>query len=180
MTGDRPKRGTTQPAGGAARDVLQRSVMGLPSVDSVGRAASKTQSRGRTTTAESTTRVMIVEDDRDLRDVYAAALEDEGFSVRVASEGRSALAQLNDGTFLPCVVLLDLRMPGMNGWELAAHLRRSARLRRIPIVVVAAHYLLADEALRLGATAWLQKPVPLHALVRAVEDACRGAGEPPS
>jgi len=180
MSSDRPKQGISEPAGSSARHVLQPGAMGLSSVDSVGRAASKTQSRGRTTTAENTTRVMIVEDDRDLRDVYAAALEDEGYSVRVASEGRSALAQLNDGTFLPCVLLLDLRMPGMNGWELAAHLRRSARLRRIPIVVVAAHYLLADEALRLGATAWLQKPVPLHALVRAVEDACRSAGEPPS
>jgi len=77
MSSDRPKQGISEPAGSSARHVLQPGAMGLSSVDSVGRAASKTQSRGRTTTAENTTRVMIVEDDRDLREVYAAALEDE-------------------------------------------------------------------------------------------------------
>jgi CheY-like chemotaxis protein len=118
--------------------------------------------------------VLIVEDDAALREVYADALADEGYEVLVASEGREALAMLEDGPAAPCVVLLDLRMPGMSGWELAGHMRRSARWQGLPIVVVAAHYLLAEEARRLGASAWLQKPVTLSSLVGAVERACTG------
>ncbi len=123
-------------------------------------------------TATEAGRVLIVEDDPDLRDVFAAALEDEGYAVDVAPEGAAALAKLRPGAELPCVLVLDLRMPGMNGWELAERLRASERLRSVPIVVVAAHYLLADEARRIGATSWLQKPVSLGTLVAAIGDAC--------
>ncbi len=124
-------------------------------------------------TAKSPASVLIVEDDPDLRDVYADALAGEGYAVRVAAEGREALSLLNQSSEPPCVLLLDLRMPGMSGWELAARLRESPRWRDVPIVVVAAHYLLAEEGRRLGAAAWLQKPVPLGVLVNAVDNACR-------
>jgi CheY-like chemotaxis protein len=124
-------------------------------------------------TVKSQASVLIVEDDPDLRDVYADALAEEGYAVRVASEGGEALTLLRQSSEPPCVLLLDLRMPGMSGWELAARLRESARWKHVPIVVVAAHYLLAEEGRRLGAAAWLQKPVPLGVLVNAVDNACR-------
>lgn len=119
-----------------------------------------------------TTRVLVVEDDPDLRAVFTEALADEGFEVRSAAEGREALGLLRQAGPQPCIVLLDLRMPGMSGWELAAHMRRSPTLEHIPIVVVAAHYLIAEEARRIGATAWLQKPVSLTSLVAAVNQVC--------
>jgi CheY-like chemotaxis protein len=103
-------------------------------------------------------------------------LASEGYGVRVARDGREALAHLDAKPELPCAVLLDLRMPGMNGWELAARLRESARWQRLPIVVVAAHYLVADEAGRIGASSWLQKPVTLDRLVAAVRGACAQLG----
>ena len=67
-------------------------------------------------------------------------------------------------------------MPGMNGWEFADRLRDTARWQDVPIVVVAAHYLVADEAGRIGAASWLQKPVTLDRLVAAVRGACTSLG----
>ena len=118
------------------------------------------------------TQVLIVEDDADLREVYADALTAEGFGVALASDGNEALALLADRPGVPCAVLLDLRMPGMDGWELARRLRHDSRWRRLPILVVAAHYRVAEEARRIGAAGWLQKPVTLDRLITAVRGIC--------
>lgn len=120
--------------------------------------------------------VLIVEDDPALREVYADALLGEGYAVSLAANGSEALDVLSAGD-LPCAVLLDLRMPVMSGWELADRLQKSEQWNTLPIVVVAAHYLVADEAQRIGARAWLQKPVRLDRLVATVRDLCP---EPPA
>jgi CheY-like chemotaxis protein len=120
--------------------------------------------------------VLIVEDDPALREVYGEVLAGEGFGVRLAANGFEALAQLGEGSEIPCAILLDLRMPGMNGWELADRLHETTRWQSVPIVVVAAHYLVADEARRIGASSWLQKPVTLDRLVAAVRGVCTRLG----
>ena len=120
--------------------------------------------------------VLIVEDDPALREVYGEVLAGEGFGIRLAANGHEALALLSAKPEVPCTILLDLRMPGMNGWELADRLRETARWQDVPIVVVAAHYLVADEAVRIGAASWLQKPVTLDRLVAAVRGACAPLG----
>jgi len=120
--------------------------------------------------------VLIVEDDPALREVYGEVLAGEGFGIRLAANGHEALALLSAEPEVPCMILLDLRMPGMNGWELADRLRETARWQDVPIVVVAAHYLVADEAVRIGAASWLQKPVTLDRLVAAVRGACAPLG----
>lgn len=120
--------------------------------------------------------VLIVEDDPSLREVYGEVLAGEGYGVRLAANGHEALALLTAEPEPPCAILLDLRMPGMNGWELADRLRATTRWQRVPIVVVAAHYLVADEAARIGAASWLQKPVTLDRLVAAVHGACTPLG----
>jgi len=66
------------------------------------------------------------------------------------------------------MILLDLRMPRMNGWDLAKQLRQRPGWRDIPLVVVAAHYRIADEAAAIGARAWLHKPVSIEVLLRVV------------
>lgn len=124
------------------------------------------------TPASDGTQVLIVEDDADLREVYADALTAEGFGVALASDGNEALALLADRPVVPCAVLLDLRMPGMDGWELARRLHHDTRWRRLPILVVAAHYRVAEEARRIGAAGWLQKPVTLDRLITAVRGIC--------
>src|ERR1044071_4302650 len=90
--------------------------------------------------------VLVVEDDPALREVYAEVLGTEGYPVRLAANGHEALTLLSTHGDLPCVVLLDLRMPVMDGWELVTRLRESDAWRELPIVVVAAHYKVADEA----------------------------------
>jgi CheY-like chemotaxis protein len=120
--------------------------------------------------------VLIVEDDPALREVYGEVLANEGYGIRLASDGHEAIALLTAEPEPPCAILLDLRMPGMNGWELADRLKQTVRWQRVPIVVVAAHYLVADEAGRIGATSWLQKPVTLDRLVAAVDGACAPLG----
>lgn len=111
--------------------------------------------------------ILVVEDDPDLRLVHSEILSHEGYTVLAASDGVEALELVeNEGP--PAVILLDLRMPRMNGWDLAARLRRRPGWRDIPIVVVAAHYRIADEAAAIGARAWLHKPVSIDLLLRVV------------
>lgn len=118
--------------------------------------------------------ILIVEDDRDLRAVEAEVLGADGYEVRTAGDGIEALEAI-DTAGTPAVILLDLRMPRLNGWDLAARLRSNESLRRVPIIVVAAHFAIAEEAAAIGARAWLHKPVSIDRLLATV----RGVfGEP--
>ncbi|HEX7066805.1 MAG TPA: response regulator [Candidatus Limnocylindria bacterium] len=120
--------------------------------------------------------ILIVEDDADLRSVETEVLGAEGFDVRAAADGIEALEAIETaGT--PALILLDLRMPRLNGWDLVARLRSDERLQHVPLVVVAAHYAIAQEAATIGARAWLHKPVSIDHLVSVVR---RELGEPPS
>lgn len=111
--------------------------------------------------------ILVVEDDPDLRLVHSEILSHEGYEVLTAADGVEALEVVeNDGP--PAMILLDLRMPRMNGWDLAERLRQRPAWRDIPVVVVAAHYRIADEAAAIGARAWLHKPVSIDVLLRVV------------
>jgi CheY-like chemotaxis protein len=120
-----------------------------------------------TTTRSDGQYILIVEDDADLRSVEAEVLGSEGFQVRTASDGLEALEAIQT-TGAPALILLDLRMPRLNGWDLAARLRSNEALRRVPIVVVAAHVAIAEEAASIGARAWLHKPVSIDHLLSVV------------
>lgn len=122
--------------------------------------------------------VLVVGDDPELRTIYQEVLSDGGFKVVAARDGLDAL-EILDGGAMPCVMVLDLRMPRMSGWELADRLHADGRWRHVPLIVVAAYYRIAEEAERLGAHAWLQKPIDLSRLVGAVEEAC-GRDVPPT
>jgi CheY-like chemotaxis protein len=63
-------------------------------------------------------------------------------------------------------------MPRMTGWELADRLRADSRWSDVPLIVCAAYYRIAEEAVRLGARAWMQKPIDLNRLVGVIEDVC--------
>jgi two-component system chemotaxis response regulator CheY len=89
-----------------------------------------------------------------------------------AADGIQALEVLERGD-VPCVMLLDLRMPRMDGWELAERLRQREEWSRVPLVVVAAHYRVEEEARQLGALGWLQKPVEVDRLLEVVDRVCR-------
>jgi CheY-like chemotaxis protein len=116
-------------------------------------------------------RVLVVEDDPSLREIYAGALEGFGHDVRTASDGAAALAALANG-WEPCIVFLDLRMPGMDGWEFSRRLRENDRYQGVRVVVVAAHFRIDQEAAAIGADGWLQKPFDLTRLDEETRNLC--------
>lgn len=86
--------------------------------------------------------VLVVDDDASVRSLYADALEESGHRVSIAIDGADALNRLRDGSH-PCVVLTDLRMPRMDGFELSRAVAQDPHLASIPIVVVTGDHLLA-------------------------------------
>jgi len=106
-------------------------------------------------------RILIIEDDVSIQKTLKLALELEGFEVRCASNGKEALDMLASKP-LPQLILLDLMMPIMDGWEFTATLREDARLAKIPVVVITA---FADRAQTLKPlTGILIKPIDLDML----------------
>lgn len=114
--------------------------------------------------------VLLVEDNEDVRDMMSMALQLVGHRVLAARHGRDALELLGDHPS-PCLILLDLMMPVMDGWELRALLRRDPRFAKIPVVVVSA--LTTETAARLGAAAYLPKPIDVDQLLEVVCEHCR-------
>jgi CheY-like chemotaxis protein len=104
--------------------------------------------------------------------MYAGALRESGHEVRTAADGTAALDCLSKG-WEPCVVFMDLRMPGMDGWELSRRLRADARWRDLSVVVVAAHLRVDQEAAEIGADGWLKKPFDLARLDQETRARCQ-------
>ena len=110
--------------------------------------------------------VLVVEDDPDLVDLMAVILQDAGYRVATATDGLAALARVE--AEMPSLILLDMRMPRMNGWEFAGEFR--ARWdRSCPIVVVTAAENARLRAEEIGADGWLEKPFELEDVIRVVE-----------
>jgi CheY-like chemotaxis protein len=116
--------------------------------------------------------VLIVDDDPDLLDVTSFVIEGEGMAVETAKNGEEALALLRAGR-LPALVLLDLMMPVMNGWEFLATVAKDPLLKDIPVVVLTA----AEHAEVPGAREVVTKPMDLKDLLRVVERYVRGDGD---
>jgi CheY-like chemotaxis protein len=117
-------------------------------------------------------RVLIVEDDADIRDAISEALEDHGYRGIAAENGEQALRALRANSDRPCVILLDVMMPVMDGWQFRAEQSRDAELGRIPVIVLTAHANADEVATRMGATGFLKKPVQLERLIAEVRKFC--------
>jgi CheY-like chemotaxis protein len=115
--------------------------------------------------------VLIVDDDPDLLDVTSFALEGEGFGIETARHGEEALQLLRAGN-LPAVVLLDLMMPIMNGWQFLEEVARVPSLKEIPVVVLTA----AGVTEVPGAVEVLHKPIDLRLLTEVVDRYVHRAG----
>jgi CheY-like chemotaxis protein len=103
--------------------------------------------------------ILVVDDDPDLRELLCLLLTDAGYRVTAASDGLAALREVERE--MPGVVLLDMKMPLMDGAQFAAEFRR--RYRQIcPLVVVTAAKEARSKAKEIGAEAWLAKPFALE------------------
>ena len=115
--------------------------------------------------------VLVVDDDPDIREALQIVLELQGHQVRLASNGKVALAALARSP-LPCVILLDLMMPEMNGWEFMTAQQADPRLAKIPVVVLSGNNSLAELASEKQVEC-LEKPVDVTTLVAMVRRFCR-------
>jgi CheY-like chemotaxis protein len=112
-------------------------------------------------------RILVVEDDASTREALAVLLEAQGYAVSRAANGREALDRLR-GRERPHLILLDLMMPVMSGWEFCRRRQQDPALAAIPVVVVSGTKDAARSAAALGAAACLKKPVGFEELVEVV------------
>ena len=112
-------------------------------------------------------KVYIVEDDTELRRTLGEALEAQGYAVVSAANGAEALRALRTDEARPCLILLDLMMPVMNGYEFREHQRADPALAEIPVVVISAHERSGFEA-----DEFLSKPIALRRLLAVVARFC--------
>jgi CheY-like chemotaxis protein len=113
--------------------------------------------------------VFVVEDDVDTRDMLGRFLELEGFQVELAANGKQALERLHAG-MNPCVILLDLMMPVMDGWQFRREQVLDRSLAKIPVIVVSAAG--RERMAEIDANAYLSKPVDLEQLLERVAQYC--------
>ncbi len=108
----------------------------------------------------------MVEDDDDLREVVTQTLQRSGFPVECARDGLEALERLSSEPY-PCLILLDLMMPRMSGWEFRSRQLADPRLAGVPVVVMTATTTLDEAAVR--ADDILRKPLSLPSLLSTVK-----------
>jgi CheY-like chemotaxis protein len=112
--------------------------------------------------------ILIIEDDIAIREALRDVLEMEGYKIYSAANGKEGLEYLPKMTG-PCLILLDLMMPVMNGWEVAAALREDTILATIPVVVVTAYPATAKD---VQARSIIRKPIDLEVLLSIVSKYC--------
>ncbi len=120
-----------------------------------------------------TREILLAEDDTDLRESLSQALRDHGFTVTQAADGRQALDLLHSG-IRPQVILLDLMMPVMSGWQLRDALREDPALAQIPQLIISAFVDETEQAvLGLASDDCIRKPFHLRILIDAIERHCQ-------
>jgi CheY-like chemotaxis protein len=116
--------------------------------------------------------ILIVEDDKQLRDVLRIVLTEEGFNVEVCPHGQAAMDTLEAAKKdkkLPAMIILDLNMPVVDGWKVAAWLNEDPILGDIPVIVTSATREQGEAAKALHADAFLVKPFTTDEILGVVE-----------
>ena len=112
--------------------------------------------------------ILIVEDDEDIRSVIVDLLESEGYVTLSASNGKEALEILKKAA-KPCLVLLDMMMPIMNGRQFLDTIMSDSRLAPLPVLIVSA---VADKSIAEGSIGYLRKPIDIDVILRVVSQYC--------
>ena len=119
--------------------------------------------------------VLIVEDDDDVREFMQLLVSTAGYETMTARDGQDALAKMRQKR--PCLVLLDLQMPRMDGWEFRARQLQDLSLSDIPVVCVTAFFDPAQVTRQLGLRC-ISKPADFPTIIDAVETTCGGPPPP--
>lgn len=125
-------------------------------------------------TRESTATIMVVDDNEPSRDALSRRLERRGYRILTAADGQQAVATAQ--AKLPDLILMDLGLPGIDGWEATRQLKASASSRHIPIIVLSAHAMTNDRdlALAAGADDFDTKPVRFEQLLGKIDTLLKG------
>jgi CheY-like chemotaxis protein len=115
--------------------------------------------------------VLLVDDNALLRDTFAFLLKSWGYAVQEASDGQDALDRLKAGLRPDCI-LLDLSMPGMDGWQFRAQQCQNPAWASIPLVIVSGERGIEESARSLGAAGYLEKPADPETLARTLRTVC--------
>ena len=115
--------------------------------------------------------VLLVEDDPDMREELGWLIEDLGYPVVTVAGGREALAALADMP-APCLAIVDLMMPDMDGWQLRARLLEQPSLASIPVVLLSGVADLEAQAKAMDVVGYLTKPLDLDELSRLLATYC--------
>jgi CheY-like chemotaxis protein len=113
--------------------------------------------------------ILIVDDDPDIRDSLKEVLEDEGYTVSCVGNGREALDYLRRTPTRPCVILLDLMMPVMDGWQFRREQKQDPTIAGIPLIVITA---TGKRPVLIDADELVMKPLDLGRLFEAIERYC--------
>jgi CheY-like chemotaxis protein len=115
------------------------------------------------------TKILLVEDNEMNRDMLGRRLQRRGFEVVYAEDGEQALAQARAEN--PDIILMDLSLPVMDGWEATRRLKNDSEQADVPIVALTAHAMAQDEqkALDAGCDAFETKPVDFSSLLETIE-----------
>ncbi len=111
----------------------------------------------------------MVDDDADIRDSLREVLEDEGYEVACVGNGREALEHLMAASPRPCVILLDLMMPVMDGWQFRKEQKQHPEIAGIPLVIITA---TGKRPVLVDAVELVMKPLDLSRLFEAIERYC--------
>jgi len=119
---------------------------------------------------ESKKSVLVVEDDFFIRTSIVQILSEEGYEVAEAANGKDALEYLSLTNRRPSVIILDLMMPVMDGWQFRSAQMNDPALNKIPVVVVTADGNARVKAKQMNAEGWVKKPIEIDSLLKAVND----------
>ncbi len=111
-------------------------------------------------------RILVVDDDRDLRELLAAVLSSAGYEVLTAENGAAALSVLR--TVIPDLIILDLMMPVMNGWQFREAQTALPDYARIPVICLSGHHAARHQATAIGIDVCIVKPFEIDDLFAAV------------
>lgn len=120
-------------------------------------------------------RIVVVEDDELIRESLLEVLADNGYEAIGAGDGREALDKLAELDAPPCLIILDLMMPVMDGHEFRRHQLRDPVIQSVPVVVISAFHDLDELTRDLGPVAHCRKPLRLDDFLTIVQTHCPGA-----
>lgn len=115
--------------------------------------------------------ILLIDDDPDTRAQLAEILREEGYLVATACDGLEGFEKLKTDC-APCVILLDLMMPVMNGWQFRAKQLSEPKLARLPVIVLSATTEVRRYAAELNAAGFISKPFMLDRLLSTVQRYC--------